>query len=245
MNIDHRAVLRAVGRVPRHPRLLRYEVPLVSWNLNALATLYQSDKARHLHDYTTHYTTHFAARRRQVHRVLEIGIGGFAGPRSGGASLRMWRDWFPRADIFGIDIERKEIDEPRIEALIGDQGDTASMRAIGESYGPFDIVIDDGSHVNSHVRCSFEALWDHVVPGGWYVIEDFATSYYEEMGGGQPGTPGTSIALIKDLCDAAQHGELAPERAVRLRPELIHSVHVYPNIAFIAKATNVRLGYRV
>lgn len=245
MNERTRGLLRAVSRLPRDPRLLRLETPLVSWNLDALAVLYQTDKAPHLHGYTAHYGHHLKGRRRRIRRALEIGIGGFAGPESGGASLRMWRDWLPRATVYGLDIEPKSIDEPRIVTLLGDQGDAAGLDELGARYGPFDLIIDDGSHKNAHVRCAFGALWPHLAPGGYYVIEDIVTAYYPDMGGGPAGAAGTSMALVKELCDATQRGELPTTVPVELAPYETTSVHVYPNIVFVEKATIVRRGYGV
>ena len=38
----------------------------------------------------------------------------------------------------------------------------------------------DGSHLPTHQRVSFEALWPAVVPGGLYAIEDIETSYVDD-----------------------------------------------------------------
>jgi demethylmacrocin O-methyltransferase len=157
----------------------------------------------------------------------------------------MWRDWLPRATVYGLDIEPKSIDEPRIVTLLGDQGDAAGLDELGARYGPFDLIIDDGSHKNAHVRCAFGALWPHLAPGGYYVIEDIVTAYYPDMGGGPAGAAGTSMALVKELCDATQRGELPTTVPVELAPYETTSVHVYPNIVFVEKATIVRRGYGV
>ena len=44
---------------------------------------------------------------------------------------------------------------------------------------PWDIIIDDGSHVPYHQVFSFFSLWKAVVPGGLYVIEDVETNYWK------------------------------------------------------------------
>jgi demethylmacrocin O-methyltransferase len=245
VNEQTRSVLRRAALLPRDPRLLRFETPLLRWNLDALAMLYKTDKAPHLHGYTRHYRRHLRGRRHKIRKVLEIGIGGFEGPRSGGASLRMWRDWLPYATVYGLDVDEKQIDEPRIVTLLGDQGDPDTLDDVGGRFGPFDLIVDDGSHRNADVRCSFARLWGHLRRGGYYVIEDIVTAYYAGMGGGPPGTIDTSMALVKDLVDTTQRGVLPENVPVELPPYETASVHVYPNIVFVEKASRIRQGFVV
>ena len=149
-----------------------------------LAVIYWSDKAGE-HGYTQAYQRHFRSLRRRPLTMLEIGIGGYDSPSWGGSSLRVWRDYFRRGQVHGLDIYRKDISETRLTAHQGDQSDGAWMETFGAMHGPFDIVIDDGSHMNAHIRTSFAALFaDHLKPGGWYVIEDMATAYDPAFGGG-------------------------------------------------------------
>jgi hypothetical protein len=202
----------------------RLAAPPLRRSLTALAVVYWTDKAG-AHRYTPHYERHLRHLRRRPIRLLEIGIGGDS-PTWGGASLRMWRDYFPRAEIHGIDIQEKRIDEPRITIHRGDQSDDEFMRNLGLRHGPFDVIIDDGSHQNAHVRASFAALFDdHLRSGGIYVIEDMATAYDPQYGGGAIGHPGTSVELVKGLIDG-----------VHLEPRPINAVHVYEQIAFVEKA---------
>lgn len=157
--------------------------------------------------------------------MLEIGIGGYESPTWGGASLRVWRDYFRRGHIHGLDIHPKQISERRLTTHQGDQSDLGFMAAFGVAHGPFDIVIDDGSHVNEHIRKSFAALFgEHLKPGGWYVIEDMATAYDPQFGGGEPGTTGTSTELVKGIVDAINLSGSVAE------------LHVYKQLAFIRKA---------
>jgi hypothetical protein len=194
-------------------------------NLTGLARVYWSDKAGG-HHYTPHYQRHLGHLRPRRVRLLEIGIGGYDSPTSGGASLRMWRDYFQLGEIHGLDIHEKRIDEPRVHIHRGDQSDVAFMTQLAREHGPFDVIIDDGSHVNAHVRASFTALFhDHLRPGGIYVIEDMATAYDPTLGGGPPGHPETSVELVKSLVDD-----------VTLKPQLVAAVHVYEQIAFIEKS---------
>jgi hypothetical protein len=168
-----------------------------------------------------------------VKSVFEIGVGGGDDPLEGGNSLRMWRSYFPGATVYGLDICAKRLPpEPRIVVLQGDQSDQAFLAKLGASYGPFDLVIDDGSHFGRHQSASFAALFPAVRPGGLYVLEDLETAYWESYEGGPPGTPGTGVALAKEFLDD-----------VNIGPRPVASLHAYPGIVFIEKASNtIRRG---
>jgi hypothetical protein len=212
-------------------RVQRMVAPTVRWNLTALARVYLSDKGG-FHSYTPLYERHLAELRHRPVRLLEIGIGGYDSPTWGGASLRMWREYFRRGEIHGLDIEEKRIDEPRIHVHRGDQSDQSFLHDLARRHGPFDIVIDDGSHVNAHIRASFEALFvDHLKPGGYYIVEDMSTAYLAEYGGGPPGHPGTSVELVQSLVDDLNRQHWAGRSA---RP--VRALHVYEKLAFIRRS---------
>ena len=63
--------------------------------LTALAIRHGTDKWGP-HFYTPVYHELFAHLRDAAVRLLEIGIGGYGYQTVGGASLRMWADYFPR-----------------------------------------------------------------------------------------------------------------------------------------------------
>src|SRR5512145_45621 len=75
-------------------------------NLVRLAQIYGSDKWGG-HWYCQHYAHHFAPFRDRSLTLLEIGVGGYEDPCAGGQSLRMWRRYFKRGRIYGIDIADK------------------------------------------------------------------------------------------------------------------------------------------
>jgi hypothetical protein len=60
----------------------------------------------------------------------------------------------------------------------GDQSDENFLGDIIDRYRGFDLVIDDGSHIASHIRASFDKLFPALRPDGWYVIEDLWTAYH-------------------------------------------------------------------
>jgi hypothetical protein len=195
----------------------------------ALSILYDTDKGPKLHYYTDHYRDAFAPLRTKRITLLEIGI-------HKGGSLQMWRRYFPKARIAGIDLKLPELQIPGVDMYVGDQSDPDFLSSLVARYGGFDVVIDDGSHVASHIAASFAVMFPALRPGGWYVIEDLATSYWESHEGGPIGTAGTSVDLMKNLVDRTQ-----PESGVHDVEEL----RVYDNIAFIRKSSQTdRRVYR-
>lgn len=211
-------------------RFQRAMAPPFRSSLTWLAHVYWTDKGGN-HSYIPLYERHLRPLRHRQVTILEIGIGGYQSLTWGGASLRMWRDYFRHGEIHGLDINRKAIHEPRIHVHCGSQADVEFLRSLAAEHGPFDVIIDDGSHVASHIRTSFTALFEHVRAGGWYVIEDMGTAYDPKHGGGPPGHPGTSVALVKDLVDEVNRG--VQEQIVRA---VVSELHVYEEIAFIRKA---------
>lgn len=214
--------------------MLRLRTRLVA-DLDALARLHGTDKSSSNNGYTRLYETHFASRRPTVRRLLEIGVGGINSGRGyetteGGQSLRMWRDYFPNAEIVGVDIHAKAVSGPRLRFEQGDQSDPVFLRALIENYRPFDILIDDGSHIGSDITASFVTLWSAVAPGGMYVIEDLSLAYDARFEGGPPGTPGTAAELIKAAVDDTLLRSNDP-----FRPS-IAAMHIYGGIAFFEKA---------
>jgi len=111
---------------------------------------------------------------------LEIGVWE-------GGSIPMWREYFANGSkLIFIDInpECKKYEESGIIVEIGNQADAEFMRKLSEKHGPFDVVVDDGSHVNFHQIASFSYLWPHIRDHGIYIVEDCHTSYWPGFGGG-------------------------------------------------------------
>lgn len=153
---------------------LRSRLGLLS--LQRLGQIHGTDKADHHHSfkgrsYLDIYEGYFRGRRRSVTQVLEIGV-------LSGNSLRMWADYFPIASVTGLDIDpgAKRHASGRIGIEIGSQGDLEFLAGCCAGV-KFDVVIDDGSHINELTIKSFEGLFSRVKPGGLYIIEDLRCSY--------------------------------------------------------------------
>lgn len=140
-------------------------------NLTRLAQWYGTDKYEH--GYTPIYQRYFQSIRRHPIRLLELGIGGGSNTKYGGNSLKMWSRYFSYGEILGVDIYDKSlIDYRRIRTYQGHQSDPDFLK----QFAALDIVIDDGSHINSDIISSFEFLFPRLNRGGIYTIEDTHTS---------------------------------------------------------------------
>jgi cephalosporin hydroxylase len=209
-------------------------------DLTALAKHFKTDKYG-THFYTPHYQAHFQHLREQPIRLLEIGIGGYSRAGQGGNSLRMWKHFFPNGQIVGLDIEDKSfVEEERIKVYQGDQSDPELLAKINAESGPFDIIIDDGSHRVWHVLPSFEALFPMLVDGGYYVIEDIQSSYWPEWGGSEDlNSTETSMALAKRLTDSLNYEEFVTEGyQPTYYDQNVVAVHFYHNLVIVEKGRN-------
>jgi demethylmacrocin O-methyltransferase len=232
------SVRRLAGRVGR--RLRGRRSPYSSMSLTELAEEFGSDKWG-VHRYTPRYERHFAHLRDREMLVLELGIGGYAREHQGGASLRMWKWFFPRAQVVGLDIEDKSfVDEERITSFQGSQTDRGLLRRIAKRFGAPTIVIDDGSHRPPHVRKSFRILFPMLADGGLYVIEDIQTSYWPQWKGSLDlDDPSTSMAMVKRLLDGLNHEEFLDEVYEPSYTDLhVVAVHCYHNLVIIEKGDN-------
>jgi hypothetical protein len=143
--------------------------------LNDIGVRLNADKSSRFHHYLDFYQKHLPSRDFNG-RLLEIGV-------MDGLSMRMWREYYPYAEIVGIDI--KDMDHlyndywnvPISVKLLNVNGTIEKpVRALGK----FDIIIDDGSHYMHDQQRSFELLYySQLNKGGVYIIEDLWTSYID------------------------------------------------------------------
>lgn len=133
--------------------------------LHELGLKHGTDKAT-AHHYLEFYEAQLP---KKITRLLEIGV-------KDGASLRMWHEYYPDAEIVGIDIEAvAPVDGCTVIRM--DATDVSALHTLGS----FDVIVDDGSHKTKDQLISFAQLYHHQLnDGGVYVMEDIHTSYYSE-----------------------------------------------------------------
>lgn len=213
--------------------------------------------------YAERYERYFGQFRDRPIKLLEIGIGGYDDPKSGGDSLRAWKAYFPRAQIFGLDIvDKRALEEDRIKTFRGSQDDAEFLRRVVAETGELDVIIDDGSHRNDHVVASFKALYPHLNDGGVYVVEDTHFSYVPSFPNWRSIVPAetppswvqyggsldlyardTMVGFFKRLADCVSHQEFFhPGYQPNYFDLHTVGVHFYRNQIFVLKGDNSAPG---
>jgi hypothetical protein len=187
-----------------------------------------NNKGRRIHKWTHYfpiYERHFASFVNKSTTFIEIGV-------STGGSLQLWKSFLgPLAQIVGIDTrpECKQVEEHQIAVRIGNQADHAFLQEILDEFGPPDVVLDDGSHVQSDMVASFNYLYRWMSKNGVYMVEDAHTSYWPDFGGGIR-KQGTFIELAKTLIDTLNADLSAGSVQSSEFTETTTSIHFYNSV---------------
>lgn len=154
-------------------------------NLCELAEKYGCDKGV-FHSYTPFYQD--LLKGRDIKKIVELGVGNrqyiLRMKRYGfdtvlGSSLKMWRDFFPKAQVYGADIDsRSMIKEERIKTFLCDETNKDDLEnLIRQTGSDIDLFIDDGSHNPVHQVTTCRTLMPLLDRKVIYVIEDVKTAY--------------------------------------------------------------------
>jgi len=179
------------------------------------------------HHYFPIYESVFGPLRSKPINVLEIGV-------YRGGSIRLWHKYFaPGTRFVGIDIDASclQFDSPaeNIHVRIGSQDDAAFLSDVVAEFGPFDLIIDDGSHQTGHIIASFNALFGPgLKDGGLYFVEDLHSNYWLSF-----RTAAVSFMdVAKSLIDLmhAHYVEAQDETSFRLNHPRLRSIFTVPRI---------------
>jgi hypothetical protein len=198
---------------------------------------YDTDKEP---DYLARYEELLAPLRERAVKILELGV-------LRGGSLLLWRDYFPRALVAGLDAEAVSLrDETgRIRLYRGRQEDTVVLDRIGREVAPegFDFIVDDASHVAAFTRASFWHLFTHHLrPGGAYAIEDWGTGYWDSWADGHRYVSGHHhgmVGFVKELVDECGAADVThPKRGLPpARASRFQKFQVSPGLVLVVKST--------
>lgn len=173
------------------------------------------------------YDRHLSRFINRPVNILEIGI-------SGGGSLQIWKKYFGNnAKVSGIDIDPNcYFVEDQIQTFIGDQTNTTFLQSVINKIGIPDIIIDDGSHVQSHILKSFDYLYPLLSDRGVYIIEDCHTSYWPRFEGGL-----NSHLNVVDIMSRTVHDVNTKWYNLPRQPKLsnLDSIHFYDSVIVYEK----------
>jgi hypothetical protein len=207
---------------------------------------YDTDKIKHY--YLEEYDRLLAPWIDTEVKLLEIGV-------HRGGSLKLWRDYFPRGRIVGIDLQlpKNFVPGERIELFQGSQADPGFLSEVATSTAPegFDIIIDDASHIGELTKTTFWHLFHHhLKPGGLYAIEDWGTGYSDDFPDGRKFDPKPSIldpfpchshgmvGFVKELVDEQCAGSITLGRNEQFRLSKFESLLITPGVVFVTKGTS-------
>lgn len=193
--------------------------PLIAGeNLTDLADRHGSDKGSSKHRYTELYHALFHPLRDREITFLEMGLL-IGGPEHGISkdretrdlpSIRMWLDYFPKAQIVGLDVsDFAWFEHPRFAFHRCDMDSLDELRQVGAALPLCDVMLDDASHASHHQQNAFVELFPRLRPGGLYIIEDlrWQPETYEK-----PGITKTA-ALFRNYLDSGEFSHSDPEVA--------------------------------
>ena len=138
--------------------------------LDTIFSKYNTDKNNSFHNYSRQYHQLFDTFREKPIKYLEIGV-------YRGNSMYAMRETFKNATLLvGVDInpycKTFENQSNRVFIEIGDATNPEFISHLTNMYGTFDVILDDGSHINKDVIQSFELLFPLLNDNGLYVVED-------------------------------------------------------------------------
>jgi SAM-dependent methyltransferase len=135
-----------------------------------------SEILRSRHNYTTLYHHLFNTLREKPIRLFELGLGTNNVLGKPGASLLGWREYFPKGQIYGADIDKEMLfTSDRINTFYCDQTNPESIATLFKEISPgFHIIIDNGLHTFSANVCFFKNSIHKLNAGGYYIVEDIS-----------------------------------------------------------------------
>ncbi len=196
----------------------------------------------------------FWARRPdfRAESIVELGIWD-------GGSTALWFELFQPEKLVAMDLLtkgdsgyfREYVSSHGLQSRLSthwgvDQSDSAQVASIvgAEFSRPLDLVIDDASHMYEQTKASFELLFPMLRPGGLYIIEDWAWSYFREFQ--EPAHPWllrTELSkLVMQLIEAngstqnfARRVREEPYGAETVRGSLFSNIDVFPHFVAIER----------
>ena len=174
------------------------------------------------------YESHLSKYVNSEVTIFEVGV-------LGGGSLQMWKQYLgPRATVVGIDIDPqcKTYENGSIRVEIGNQSDTEFLDLVLSKYGTPDIVIDDGSHINSDIMTTLTHLLKLMPKNSTYLIEDCHALFHKAWEGNKESA-GTLFDWIR-LQMNKMHEHYLPDVVKEQKTDSVPiGIHVYDSVVVL------------
>lgn len=138
--------------------------------LDEIGQLHGTDKSSAEHNYLNKYEFFLSKWKNKRFNMLELGV-------FRGASIKMWRDFFPNATIYAVDVdsEARQYTAENRKVIIADLSLYKNVSEL--SVLKSEIIVDDASHMWRHQIMALLVLFDSLPHGGVYIVEDIETSF--------------------------------------------------------------------
>lgn len=211
--------------------------------MNPIEDIYYNKTTKYTSKWTNYFDVYHMWFQKFIYQhphVLEIGV-------DNGGSMQMWYHYFRNAYLYGVDVRPKfDFNEPEAylgftaDLVVGDQGSGEFWDNFLSVTPKLDVVIDDGSHFQSHQILTFAKLWPHMNEGGIYMIEDTHASYMDIFNG-KLGSPDSFIEAMKQCIDGLHVDHFAPSEQHWINQfnhdtfRTIKAIHFYDSVVVIEK----------
>jgi len=191
------------------------------------------------HSYQNMYGQLLGPFRDKKINFLEIGLGCGIHGEGPGQSLKLWRKYLPQANISMFEFDEKcalEFKSQVENLFVGDSGDLKLLQSIGQNYGPFDFVVDDGGHTRVSQINGLVGFWPHMKSKGVYVIEDIYLSTREDVSKSSLDLIFPILELFNDIRRNRNQDNIPIEKYANDIVRDLLSIHCYSHAcAFIKK----------
>ena len=157
-------------------------------SLDNLFSYYDTDKANFIsskkepgHGFSKFYEHHLNSFKEKKIKILEIGS-------YSGAAAAAFVKYFPNSEIYCLDVNLRNFkySSKKIHVFGLDVSNPKMMLKFlskinfFDSIKYFDIIIDDGSHIQSDQLIALNFFYKYVARNGFYIIEDYKFPNYHK-----------------------------------------------------------------
>ncbi|KHN79175.1 hypothetical protein Tcan_14069 [Toxocara canis] len=213
--------------------------------LLTLERKFNLDKSISPINYFAPYAQFLCALKNEEVSVLEIGIDASSSKQKDGGNLYKWAQFFPRAaSIVGMGVSKDAFNMPaNMKMIHANRTNSKLIKKVCEDYGPFDVVVDEVSHINRDTVTAFSLIWNCMKFESIYILEDKQSSQWRRTSSSVGSeTNRTAINFFRSLIDEQNFAEIqkygVPFESSSYAKELA-GIYFHPDLIVIEKGNNM------